>query len=130
MCRLEGGVCHLSTPRGCPRAQAAYPPAMDGQSLAAGIFGIATHGMCGLSCRHESRWALTPPFHPYLHRGGGCFLSLIPDVTAGFPLGNMVPCVARTFLLKHCSSSDRPLFCLFRWSMVYGLWSMVVGRWY
>jgi len=30
---------------------------------------------------------------------GGCFLSLIPGVAAGFPLGNMSLCVARTFLL-------------------------------
>lgn len=80
-------------------AQAAYPPAMDEQSLNAGILGLATHGMCGASCRHEARWALTPPFHPYLLRGGR-FLSLIPDVAVGFPLGNMVPDVARTFLLE------------------------------
>ena len=66
MCRHDGGVCHLSTPRGCPRDEAAYPPAMDGPSLTAGIFGLATHGMCGLCCRQQSRWALTPPFHPYL----------------------------------------------------------------
>ena len=103
MCRTRrSGVCHLSKRHGCPRASAAYPPAMDEQSLTAGIFGLATHGMCGLLCRHRSRWALTPPFHPYrsdLCRIGGCFLSLIPDVTAGFPLGNMPLYVARTFLL-------------------------------
>lgn len=29
---------------------------------------------------------------------GGCFLSLIPDIAASFPLKNAVPCVARTFL--------------------------------
>ena len=39
-----------------------------------------------------------PTFSPLLSCDSGSFLSLIPDVTAGFPLGNMVPCVARTFL--------------------------------
>ena len=100
MCRTVCGVCHLSRLRGCPRAQAAYPPAMDEPPLTAGVFGLATHGMCGLRCRHRSRWALTPPFHPYRREDGGCFLSLIPGVAAGFPLGNMLLCVARTFLLQ------------------------------
>ena len=78
MCHLKDGVCHLSNPRGRPLAQAAYPPAMDGQSLTAGIFGLATHGMCGLPCRQGSRWALTPPFHPYLHSGRRLFSVTYP----------------------------------------------------
>ena len=109
MCRHEDGVCHLSTHRSCLRAGAAYPPAMDEQSLTAGIFGLATRRMCGLPCHHGSRWALTPPSHPYHLQGrGGCFLSLISGVAAGFPLGNMMLCVARTFLLKETSqATDR-----------------------
>lgn len=81
--------------------RAAYPPAMDEQPFAAGIFGIATHRMCGMPCCHGTRWALTPPFHPYLRAledGGGRFLSHYPDVAAGLLLANMVLCVARTFL--------------------------------
>jgi len=50
---------------GLPAAGAAYPPAMDEQSSAAGVFGLATRRMCGLRSRLRSRWALTPPFHPY-----------------------------------------------------------------
>ena len=45
---------------------ATYPPASDEQPLIAGIHGLATHGTY---CRVTSlppRWALTPPFHPYL----------------------------------------------------------------
>ena len=52
------------------QAQAAYPPATDGPSLTAGVFGLATHEKCGLRCHHRSRWALNPPFHPYPLRGG------------------------------------------------------------
>ena len=79
-------------------AQAAYPPAMDEQSLNAGILGLATHEMCGASCRHEARWALTPPFHPYsISKGYGAviFCHTRSGVAAGFPLGNMALSVAR-----------------------------------
>ena len=44
---------------------AAYPPTMDEQSLNAGILGLATHKMCGMQYHYHTRWALTPPFHPY-----------------------------------------------------------------
>ena len=84
---------------GRPEAQAAYPSAMDEQSLVAGIFGLATRRMCGLRCRHRSRWALTPPFHPCLQKTQAVvFCHIIPDVAAGFPLRNAVLFVARTFL--------------------------------
>jgi len=79
-------------------APAAYPPTMDGPSLNAGILGLATHGTCGTACHHAARWALTPPFHPCRNASGGCFLSRYPAVTDSFPLRNVVPCVARTFL--------------------------------
>lgn len=83
-------------------AQAAYPPTMDEQSLNAGILGLATHEMCGASCRHEARWALTPPFHPYSRSVGSeavVFCHTGSGIAAGFLLGNMVLCVARTFLM-------------------------------
>ncbi len=54
-------------------APATYPPAADGQSLNAGIHGLATRQWYAGTCRHAPRWALTPPFHPYPLRGG-CFL--------------------------------------------------------
>lgn len=114
MCPTQGlGVCHLSALIGCPTALAAYPPAADEQSLIAGIFGLATHRVCGLRRCRRSRWALTPPFHPYPPPRKGravLFCHTNPDVAAGFPLENVMLCVARTFLLK-LNSSDRPHFC-------------------
>lgn len=79
MCRIMFGVCHLSKRHDCSHALAAYPPTMDEPSLTAGIFGLATRGICGLRCRHRSRWALTPPFHPYQPGVGGYFLSHSPQ---------------------------------------------------
>ncbi len=65
--------------------------------------------MCGTSCHHEARWALTPPFHPY-HSCGGYFLSHYSTVTRSFPLESVVLCVARTFLtpLMHRRATKRP----------------------
>ena len=92
-------VCRQTAP--APKRRAAYPPAMDEQPLAAGVFGLATHRMCGMPCRHGIRWALTPPFHPYRSLGetpAVVFCHICPDVAAGLTLPSMVLCVARTFL--------------------------------
>ena len=59
----RGHARHLSERRVATAALAVYPPAMDEQPLNAGIFDLATHKVCGESCPHVSRWALTPPFH-------------------------------------------------------------------
>ena len=82
----------------CQPSEAAYPPTMDEQSLTAGIFGLATHEMYGIDCHQPTRWALTPPFHPYPVRGGSFLLHYLCHYST-FPLGSMVLCVARTFLL-------------------------------
>ena len=108
MCRYRSaGVCHLSKRCNHLQALAAYPPTMDEQSLAAGIFGLATRGMCGLRRCRRSRWALTPPFHPYPLVGEGAviFCHTRLDVAADFPLGSAVLCVARTFLLASFSQA-------------------------
>lgn len=99
---------------GYPEAQAAYPPTsgeqpltglcLEGSSRWVGILGLATHKTCGRRCHHRRRWALTPPFHPYVLSlpGGDSRLfsvTLSPRSSHGFPLGNMALCVARTFLL-------------------------------
>ena len=86
------------------REVAAYPPAMDEQPLDAGILDLATHRWCGTPCRHGARWALTPPFHPYHREVAVVFCHLNPTVAHGFPLGNVMLCVARTFLLAHLSA--------------------------
>ncbi len=67
-------VIYLSGASLCFGTRAAYPPAMDEQPIVAvtgnrsdlqraGIHGLATHKTCGMSCHHDIRWALTPPFH-------------------------------------------------------------------
>ena len=62
------------------------------------------------------RWALTPPFHPYLpsertcpspHAGRRLFsVTLNLAVANNFPLGSAVLCVARTFLSLPKGGSD------------------------
>ena len=54
---IYGACCHAS--------KAVYPPATDEQSLIAGILDLATHKACGMTYHYVTRWALTPPFHPY-----------------------------------------------------------------
>ena len=93
--------------------QAAYPPAMDEQPLDAGILGLATHKVCGMTCHHAIRGPLTPHFHPYPSLTGGYFLSHYSAVADSFPLRNMVLCVARTFLLRLMSASDEMPGCHF-----------------
>ena len=53
----------LSPPSG---SCSSLPPGKGEQPLIAGILGFATHKACGMLCCHSIRWALTPPFHPYL----------------------------------------------------------------
>ena len=90
---------------------AVYPSTMDEQPLDADILDLATHKMCGTTCCHVIRWALTSPFHPY-HICGGCFLSHYSTLADGFPLGNMMLCVARTFLPQHnYAASDKTCYC-------------------
>ena len=57
-----------------------------------------------MPCRHDIRWALTPPFHPYQPRLAVIFCHLNPKVAPGFPLRNVMLCVARTFLSAAVSS--------------------------
>ena len=90
---------HLSVRHVAMRAIAVYPPAMDEQPLNAGILDLATHKACGILYRYRTRWALTPPFHPYPHGGGRLFSVTLPlQLSHSFPLRNMVLYVARTFL--------------------------------
>ncbi len=107
-------VSHLSTmsvagPSGwamrCMATVAVYPPTMGEQPLNAGILDLATHEVCGATCRHVARWALTPPFHP-CRRCGGNFLSHCSAVAGRLPLTTMVLYVARTFLLPLMMSAS------------------------
>lgn len=51
----------------------------------------------------RSRWSLTPPSHPYRHEDGGYFLLHLFALADDFSLGSGMPCVARTFLLRHAA---------------------------
>ena len=97
-CTRSAGVCHLSKPAGFPTASAAYP----------------RNGRAILSCRYiwpcnsrDVRPPLSPtepvgsypPFHPCRNRRRLFSVTCRPGVAAGFPLGNAMLCVARTFLL-------------------------------
>ena len=75
---IPNGLCHLSSPAVTRRIVSNLPPDSDGPSFSLvpenqipaqnniGVHGLATRSPYG--CRHccRHRWALTPPFHPYL----------------------------------------------------------------
>ena len=106
---------------------AIYPPTSGEQPYCVGIHDLATHKTYGFECYHPNRWALTSPFHPFhtplppighplQWRGkmekvnyGGYFLLRYSALTNSFPLGNMVLCVARTFLHSR-GKSDKPTY--------------------
>ena len=50
---------------GHPQPLATYPPTLDEQPLIVGIHGLATHETHSRGVLLPSRWALTPPSHPY-----------------------------------------------------------------
>ena len=50
---------------GHPQPLATYPPTLDEQPLIVGIRGLATHETHSRGVLLPSRWALTPPSHPY-----------------------------------------------------------------
>ena len=50
---------------GHPQPPATYPPTLDEQPLIVGIHGLATHETHSRGVLLPSRWALTPPSHPY-----------------------------------------------------------------
>ena len=50
---------------GHPQPLATYPPTLDEQPLIVGLHGLATRKAYCRATLLPSRWALTPPFHPY-----------------------------------------------------------------
>ncbi len=75
---------------GHPPPPATYPPASGEQPLTAGIHGLATRGTYGRTTSLPPRWALTPPFHPYPPRIGGCADGRSFSVTLPYPHGYQV----------------------------------------
>jgi hypothetical protein len=104
------GVCHLSRPAVTCRLERPTPRHRAGSPTCAGVHGLATHEMYGPPVLPSERWALTPPFHPYLFAQAVVFCYMVFALADNFPLGSMVPCVARTFLFQ--VESDRPAHCL------------------
>ena len=87
----------------CDHSQplATYPPTLGEQPLIVGIRGLATRKAYGQTTLLPLRWALTPPFHPYLPAEtdiGGYSLLRYYTLTDIEPLTRAVLCVARTFL--------------------------------
>ena len=63
--------------------------------------------------------------------GGGCFLSPCPTVTHGFPLGNVMLYVARTFLLTdlsvHAKRQATPLPIVFRTAKLQNIFEPAIN---
>lgn len=87
---------------------AVYPSAMDEQPLNADILDLATHKACHHHVAMLVRELLPHIFTLTSHKEGGYFLSHYSTVTDSFPLGNMMLCVARTFLTPYWPVSDKP----------------------
>ena len=86
---------------GHPQLLATYPPTLGEQPLIVGICGLATRKAYCRVALLPSRWALTPPFHPYLPAKadlGGYSLLRYYTLTDIEPLTRAVLYVARTFL--------------------------------
>ena len=86
---------------GHPQPLATYPPTLGEQPLIVGIHGLATRKAYSQTTLLPLRWALTPPFHPYLPAEadiGGYSLLRYYTLTNIEPLTRAVLCVARTFL--------------------------------
>src|ERR1700682_4252559 len=84
------------------------------------LFGLAPGGVCLAGRSPGRRWALTPPFHPYLAARlrrhllpGGSFLWHFPSGRPDWVLPSALLCGARTFLqlvihLSAVTRSPRP----------------------
>ncbi len=72
------------------------------------LFGLAPRGVWPASGSHRSRWALTPPFHPYPPRADGMFLCHFPSGHPAWELPSALPVGARTFLSSLNARSDHP----------------------
>ena len=86
---------------GHPQPLATYPPTLGEQPLIVGIHGLATRKAYCQRTLLPLRWALTPPFHPYLPTEadiGGYSLLRYYTLTNVEPLSRAALCVARTFL--------------------------------
>ena len=112
MCRPKSRCLSFILTLQLPASSSGPPPGKDGPSLFAGIFGLATHGMCGIRYRYRIRWALTPPFHPCLLLRGGCFLSHCPQRRRHLAVNKHVALGCPDFPLC-LKQSDRPRFCLY-----------------
>lgn len=107
---------------GCPAAPAAYPPALhradawhpvySALQLMARTAAMVTHSAGGLL---HHLLTLTLRSYPQ----GGHSLLRLPTVANPFPLGSMMPCVARTFLRLNQRAGDRPAFAHMQCMYIY-----------
>src|SRR6266851_3841383 len=80
------------------------------------LFGLAPGGVCLAGRSPGRRWALTPPFHPYLiaplrrsARPGGNFLWHFPSGRPDWVLPSALLCGARTFLQRYLLRRRSPV---------------------
>lgn len=84
--------------------QAAYPPAKDEQSLQMPVYLALQPMRCAAPYVTIRSGELLPRLFTLTNiADGGCFLSHYSTLANGFPLRNMMLCVARTFLPQHIS---------------------------
>ena len=101
----EAGPLSFIYDCGHPQPPATYPSTSDEQPLAVDIHGLATRKAYSRTTLLPPRWALTPPFHPYLpiipianRPTGGHSLLRFYTLTDVESLARAALCVARTFL--------------------------------
>src|SRR5437879_5497419 len=80
------------------------------------LFGLAPGGVCLAGRSPGRRWALTPPFHPYLAARlrrftlpGGFFLWHFPSGRPDWVLPSALLCGARTFLQRYLLRRRSPV---------------------
>ena len=102
--RCRGPDDHFSRPRRCRRGSCARFAGRTVRAAPSRILGLLLVGFAVPGSSRSPRWALTPPFRPYLPgrtRAGGLFsvaLSLSRRDAGRLDLPATMPCGARTFL--------------------------------
>ncbi len=107
---LAGCLSFIYTVHHCT-AKAFYPPTRTSNPQTPVYANLQLPRHTARTSPHD-RWALTPPSHPYLLRGG-YFLLHYSAFADSFLLGSGMLCAARTFLLYlDIGNGDRPSDCI------------------
>jgi len=109
--------------------QQSTPRQRTSNPCSAGILDLATHRMYAKECLQTSRWALTPPFHPYPlpHRAFGRSFSVTLSLPSPTAFRYKICCSVLPGLssCRYVAASDRPRFCMI---MLIQFWISVLGE--